>query len=124
MAAESQRACQPTQLRMGTVVSTNPLSISINPAMAPLESSVLILTSAVIERKIPVLTHTHILSEGRCEEALPPESTACLEDGQALPVENGYIVLNRALVVGDRVILMRVQKGQQFVILSRVFEEA
>lgn len=48
--------------------------------------------------------------------------TVCLEDGKPLPVEEGYIVLNRGLSVGDRVLLLRVMRGQQFVILSRIFE--
>lgn len=46
----------------------------------------------------------------------------CYEDGKPLPVENGFIILNRGLAVGDKVLLLRVMRGQQFVILSRVFE--
>lgn len=46
----------------------------------------------------------------------------CYEDGRPLPVEDGYIILNRGLAVGDRVLLLRVMRGQQFVILSRIFE--
>lgn len=44
----------------------------------------------------------------------------CYENGVALPVENGFIILNRALAVGDKVLLLRVQSGQKFIILSRV----
>lgn len=46
----------------------------------------------------------------------------CYEDGQPLPVKDGYIILNRGLAVGDKVLLLRVMRGQQFVILSRIFE--
>ncbi len=46
----------------------------------------------------------------------------CYEDGKPLPVEDGYIILNRGLAVGDKVLLLRVMRGQQFVILSRIFE--
>lgn len=46
----------------------------------------------------------------------------CYEDGKALPVEDGYIILNRGLAVGDKVLLLRVMRGQQFIILSRIFE--
>ena len=38
-------------------------------------------------------------------------------------MRDGYIILNRALEVGDKVLLLRVMRGQQFVILSRVFEK-
>ena len=119
MIAEGQRASQPAELRVGTVVSVSPLSISINTAMAPLQQSVLLLTSAVIERKIPVLSHTHTVSGQETGDAL--EDLACLENGAALPVENGYILLNRGLQEGDRVVLLRVQGGQKFLVLSRVF---
>lgn len=46
---------------------------------------------------------------------------AVLEHGQALPVENGYILLNRGLAAGDKVLLLRVLRGQKFIVLSRVF---
>ena len=46
----------------------------------------------------------------------------CYEDGKPLPVKDGYIILNRGLEVGDKVLLLRVMRGQQFIILSRIFE--
>lgn len=87
------------------------------------------------------LSHAHDTAEGATgpalegslqtgEALLPDEYTSderlrdivCYEDGQPLPVENGYIILNRALAVGDKVLMLRVMRGQQFIILSRVFE--
>ena len=87
------------------------------------------------------LSHSHEASEGptgayldgsyQTGEALTQDSylsdeqlgdIACYEDGKPLPVEDGYIILNRGLAAGDRVLLLRVMRGQQFVILSRVFE--
>lgn len=52
------------------------------------------------------------------------EDVVCYEDGNPLPVENGYIILNRGLAMGDKVLLMRVMRGQQFVILSRIYERS
>jgi len=52
------------------------------------------------------------------------EDIVCYEDGKPLPVEEGFIILNRGLAVGDRVLLFRVMRGQQFVILSRIFERS
>lgn len=159
MMQQNQQAGQPTDLRTGTVTGTNPLEISINTAMAPLRREVLLLTESVVEKKIPVLTHshdtsgfahthqistlshTHQYSGGTTQSSLTSSYTtkeslsqdtftsnqrlseiACYENGQSLPVENGYIVLNRALAVGDRVLLLRVQNGQRYIVLSRVFE--
>lgn len=116
---QSQKAMQPTELVIGTVTSISPLEITSNTAMAPLREAVLHLTANVVEKKIPILQHTHTTPEGTTGSAL--DSIACIENGQALPVENGYIILNRALEVGDKVLMMKVQHGQKFVVLSRVF---
>lgn len=140
MMSEHQQSSQPADLRVGTVTATNPLEITINTAMAPLRSGILLLTSAVVEKKIPALSHSHSTSglshthttgdsttsaalEGSYESDTQLSSIVCYENGAALPVQNGYIILNRALAVGDKVLLLRVQNGQKFIVLSRVFEE-
>ena len=46
----------------------------------------------------------------------------CIENGKPLPVEDGYIILNRALETGDIVLLLRVEHGARYVILSRMFK--
>lgn len=159
MMQRSQEASQPTDLTTGTVTSTSPLEITLSTSMAPLRGSVLSLTASVVERKIPVLAHSHTTaglshahavtglahthtvggsesSQGldgsyatetalvqdafQSSEAL--QGVACVENGQALPVENGYILLNRGLAVGDKVLLLRAQHGQKYLVLSRIFE--
>ena len=127
MIQENTRAGQPTDLRIGTVTKADPLEITINTQMAPLRAGVLLLTECVVEKKIPILQHTHEIHAtatggGSCDPALLESQIICQEFGQALPVENGYIILNRALAVGDEVILLRVQNGQRFIVLSRVFK--
>lgn len=138
MMQQSQAAMQPTDLCIGTVDTVDPLEITISTAMAPLRKEVLYLTESVVEKKIPVLTHSHTIPAGTLQHnhggAVGNDLTAsyqtddrlqsivCYENGQTLPVENGYIILNRALQVGDKVLLLKVQKGQKFLILSRVFE--
>ena len=62
MMQENMAAGQPTDLRVGTVTSEEPLEITINPAMAPLRRRQLYLTEPVVEKKIPVLTHKHYIS--------------------------------------------------------------
>ena len=120
MNQKSQNAAQLTDLKIGTVTAVSPLEISINSNMPTLQSGVLLLTSAVVEKKIPVLEHNHTYAGGgSTNNAL--SSVACYENGTQLPVENGYIILNKALAVGDRVLLLRVQSGQKFIVLSRVY---
>ncbi len=177
MVQKSMKAAQLTDLEIGTVTSVGPLEITNSPNMPPLPAGVLLLTEPVIEKKIPILahshdveglshihsvtglshqhstdglSHTHTLTGGSTGSALggsyasgnalagsypttealsDVESTSslggvvCIENGVPLPVKDGYIILNRGLEVGDKVLLLRVQNGQKFIVLSRIFEE-
>ena len=117
---KNMQAMQLTNLVIGTVTAESPLEITSSTAMAPLRAGVLYLTEPVIEKKIPILQHTHTTPDGATGSAL--ESVVCQEDGKPLPVEGGYIILNRKLEVGDKVLMLRVQNGQKFIVLSRIFE--
>ena len=124
---ESMKSAQLTDLQIGTVTSVSPLEITVSTSMAPLQAPVLYLTVNVVEKKIPVLQHNHVIHDtytggGTSEDNLMQSDIICYENGTALPVQNGYIILNRALEVGDIVLLLRVQNGQKFVVLSRVME--
>lgn len=129
MMQESQLAGQPTDLKIGTVSKIDPLEITTNTQMAPLRSSVLLLTEAVMEKKIPILKHTHTVKvsdtysgggSATCSTEL--KDIVCQEAGAELPADEKYITLNKGLAVGDEVILLRVQNGQRFIVLSRVFK--
>lgn len=131
MMQESMKSAQLADLQIGTVTAVNPLEITISASMAPLRASVLYLTSGVVEKKIPLLDHVHTITVhdsytggGTADCASALSNIACYENGAALPAENGYIIINRALAAGDKVLLLRVQNGQKFIVLSRVFEGA
>lgn len=109
-----------TDLTTGTVTGENPLEITTQTSMQVLKSQVLYLTSAVVEKKLSPLSHSHTYGEGMTtQNAL--ESVVCTENGQALPADSSGITLNRGLKTGDKVLLLRVQRGQRFVVLSRIF---
>ena len=142
---------QPTDLQIGTVVKAPPddasLEISISTAMAPLKQNILYLAEPVIEKKIPLLKHRHamphihvgvhgntgapsepytgysLLSEG-ADSSVQSEDIKGWENGKVLPLskDGKYIILNPALKKGDKVLLLRVQSGQKFIVLSRVYE--
>lgn len=147
---QDQQAGQPTDYVRGTVTSEDPLKITIDDTMQELERQSLILTAPVVERKIPVLTHKHyistlshthtcptgattpgltgqylgeesLVSEG-ANSTLQSENIICYENGEPLPVEDGYIILNRKLENGDKVLMLSVSGGQLFIVLSREFE--
>ena len=136
--AQGMKAASPTDLTIGTVTAVGPLEITTQTSMQTLRESVLYLTEPVVEKKIPILEHSHEINtlshthtaEGGETSAgltgtytdLPElENIICYENGVPLPVEGGYIILNRGLAVGDKVLLLRVQGGQMFVVLSRIF---
>lgn len=141
---------QPTDLQIGTVVNAPPngdLEIKISEAMDTLKKEVLYLTEPVVEKKIPLLKHrhkfphTHTGVHGETGQPTPNDYTeySTLSDGASgdvqsedikgweygkpLPLsEDGkYILLNQALEKGDKVLLLRVQSGQKFIVLSRVY---
>lgn len=72
------------------------------------------------------LTGSYQTSEEMAGASFPSSSSLgsiqAFEHGKPLPVENGYIILNRGLAVGDKVLLLRVLHGQKFIVLSRIFE--
>lgn len=131
ISCDSQRASQPTDLYIGTVTNVNPLEITIDTTAQPLKEPVLYLTDAVVEKKMTRLEHTHDtkhshtlgLSTTSIDKTCSRELThvVCVVHGKELPEKDGYIILNQALCVGDKVLLLRVQRGQKFVILSRVY---
>ena len=149
MMQDTLKGASLTDYATGTVTQASPLEITTDATMQVLKSPVLILTEPVIEKKIPVLSHKHYiktlthtpvtptgptdpgltgqyLGESSLESSgydptLQGENIICYENGKPLPIEDGYIILNRALEVGDRVIMLRVNGGQRFIVLSRSF---
>lgn len=109
---------QPAELFIGTVTSVNPLAVMIDSAQADLREEVLYLTDAVIERKITAFAHTHTLGSATTTQALGNIRTYI--NGQEQAVEDNTLLINKGLSVGDKVLLLAVQKGQKFIILSHL----
>lgn len=82
-----------TDIVIGTVVAADPLSIQITPTLI-LPAEVLILCEPVQEKEYEVMdvTLTNVIGKYKRE----------------------------ALAEGDKVIMLRVLKGQQFIVLSKV----
>ena len=88
---ENQQAMKPTELAFGTVVSVGPLSILVDNTAEPKPEAGLILTDSVVAR------------------------SAQVQGGSG-----GTAVINPGLAAGDRVIMLRVQRGQRYIVLSKV----
>ena len=88
---ENQQAMKPTELAFGTVVSVGPLSILVDNTAEPKPEAGLILTDYVVAR------------------------SAKVQGGSG-----GTVVINPGLAAGDRVVMLRVQRGQRYIVLSKV----
>lgn len=87
---ENSAALKPADVVMGTVTSVSPLSVQVQATMQNIPAAALILTSAVVAK------------------------TAQVQGG-----EGGTVIINEDLVVGDKVVMLRVSRGQRYIILSK-----
>ena len=74
----------------GTVESVSPLRVKIDSSIQSIPSAALLLTDPVKERIVPV------------------------QGGE------GRVTIREGLKEGDRVLMLKVQNGQQYIILSRI----
>ena len=90
IAQDSADAQKPADIAYGTVISPSPISIQIDATMQVLPAAAIVLTSAVIAK------------------------TAAVQGG-----EGGTVVINEGLQAGDKVVMLRVSKGQRYIVLSK-----
>lgn len=132
MIAKNVAAGQPTELCIGTVSRAEPLEITVNPAMPPLPREVLYLTDAVRDYEVQVTIdwftendafmngrHTHEIHDtytggGSCGEGNLNTTHKHAVKGQK------SVTIHNKLAAGEQVLLLQVQHGQRFVVLSRL----
>lgn len=120
-AVEAVRAENPMGVCFGTVTGTEPLEVTVDQKMILTEAQ-LILTGQVRERTVE-MTVDH--------ETQPVSHGHTVKDtytggGSALPVEHAHayqgrktFLVHRGLQTGEKVILLRCDGGQRFLILDR-----
>jgi hypothetical protein len=102
MSLGAVEAGYPVALMVGTVTSINPLEVNVDQRLT-LPEDFLLLPESLTAYEID-LSHTHSYDSGTTGQSLEP------------------VVIRRGLEVDDVVLLLRVQGGQQFVILDRVVQ--
>jgi hypothetical protein len=95
----------PTAIQFGTVVSISPLEISVDQRLI-LTEAFLIVPESMTRFEID-LKHVHTVP------GLSTTNESLIEK----------IVIRKGLESGDKVILLRVQGGQQFVVMDKVVSE-
>lgn len=116
---ESVNAMQLTDMYVATVTSASPLEVQIDVNQATIKEPLLYRTDAVIERRIPYPRHRHSYSSSYTGYSLT--GYAVTIDGETQPLVDDQIVLSKGLAVGDKVLLLAVQRGQKFIILSHLY---
>lgn len=89
---DNVEAGKPTDVAFGTVTSVDPFRVSLIGTMQPIPTGALYRTVGVIPR------------------------TASVVGG-----EGGTVTINEGLTVGDKVLMLRVSRGQAYIVLSKVY---
>ena len=115
-------AAIPVNLLFGEVISASPLKIQVDQKAIYTEK-MLVLTRNVTDFEVDMtVSHrTVVISHGH------PVVDTYTGGGSATPVDHNHPIKGRkkfkvhnALVVGDWVVLARMQKGKKFVVLDRI----
>lgn len=113
IALDAMNNSMPSAILFGTVVSTSPLKINIEQKMT-LESSDLVLTSLVSNFNVDMSM------EHRTENTSGGSGDASFESHNHEYKGKKQFTVHLGLNKGEKVILLRVQGGQKFIVLDRV----
>lgn len=121
-----------TDLAIGTVTTFSPspfnIQVTIEGTMQPIPKEAIRLSQSVIPKVLNIAPHTHQYQD--YDEGSPTTRTTepafdfitCVENGETLDgAATQQVTINRGLRVGDKVLMLRVLNGQNFIILSRVY---
>ena len=122
-AIDAVGADKPVAVLFGEVITSNPLKIDVEQKMT-LEKAQLILSRNVTEHTIEMTVDHYTEYETQHTHGVIDTYTG---GGTSQPTTHRHaytgrkkFVVHNGLVKGDKVILMRVQGGQQFVVLDRI----
>jgi len=119
-ALDAVASANPAGVMFGTVVSASPLSVSVDPKMT-LKAAQLVLTRNVTnftttvtinDQTAPESAHTHELPGG--------ETTTGAKAHQHAVTGTKTVSINNGLVAGEKVVLLKIQGGQQYVVIDRI----
>ncbi|RJX40864.1 DUF2577 domain-containing protein [Paenibacillus pinisoli] len=109
-AAGAVDATSPAAVMFGLITDDNPLEVNVDQRFS-LPADFLIVPESLTRLELP-LYHTHQYTD--TSDSGPATKTT----SAALPEEP--VVIRRGLKKGDKVVLLRVQGGQQYLILDRM----
>lgn len=111
-AMDAMSASNPTAIMFGTVSSADPLEVIVDQRFT-LPADFLVIPESLIHFEIN-LHHSHEYTDDT------GTGTITKETKPALPEKP--IVIRRGLEAGDKLLLLRMQGGQKYIILDRVVD--
>lgn len=121
-AVEAVEAAKPVQFLFGQVISASPLKIQVDQKSIYTEK-MLVLTRNVTEHEIDISISAQsvVISHGH------PVTDTYTGGGTAQEINHNHpikgrkkIKIHNGLVVGDWVVMARIQKGKKYVVLDRI----
>lgn len=121
-AVEAVEAAKPVQFLFGQVISASPLKIQVDQKSIYTER-MLVLTRNVTEHEIDISISAQsvVISHGH------PVTDTYTGGGTAQEINHNHpikgrkkIKIHNGLVVGDWVVMARIQKGKKYVVLDRI----
>lgn len=121
-AVEAVEAAKPVQFLFGQVISASPLKIQVDQKSIYTER-MLVLTRNVTEHEIDISISAQsvVISHGH------PVTDTYTGGGTAQEISHNHpikgrkkIKIHNGLVVGDWVVMARIQKGKKYVVLDRI----
>ena len=104
---------KPTDIRYGTVVSTSPLKVQISAELT-LPQSVLVVPRSLTDYTVSVSMNWNTTSEsGGAGESAFASHNHGINGTKSITIHNG-------LKVGDKVLLLRQQGGQSYIVLDKI----
>ena len=104
---------KPTDIRYGTVVSASPLKVQISAELT-LPQSVLVVPQSLTDYTVSVSVNWNTTSEsGGAGESAFASHNHGINGTKSITIHNG-------LKVGDKVLLLRQQGGQSYIILDKI----
>lgn len=100
-----------TDMTVGTVTAADPLEITLDISQAPLKEEIIILTDTVKGKVIDIAGSSYFTDRN---------GELCCIWGSSEDIPEGSAVVTLPLAVGDKVLLLAVQHGQRYIVLSRL----
>lgn len=121
-ALEAVKAEKPCQVMFGTVTSTSPLEIQIDQKLT-LTQDYLILTKAVLDHEVDIEVNHYTVNDDFLNTTHShPDAGVNSFDSHHKHQYQGRkkIMIYNGLLPGEKVILIRLQGGQKYIVLDRI----